>query len=321
MFVENRMTSLAISDFVPADLDASKWENLEPLFAELNGRGVNTAGEFERWLLDRSELDATISEAAAVRFIDMTCDTASDSKKQSYMNFVEQVVPQVKPASFELDKKQAALAKRFDLGTRYAVINRDTIGAVELFREQNVPIETELTRLDTEYDTVCGAMMVKFDGEEKTLPQMGKYQESADRSVREAAWKVVAERRAQDAEKISGLFDQMVAKRHLLSVNAGFKDFVGYSFKAKRRFDYTPAHCFAFHDGIEKHVMPFVAPPGRGTQEAPEDRLAEALGCHRRPQGPRPPQALHRRRGPGRQDPACVRPAQPRAGHHVPLAG
>lgn len=253
------MTSLAISDFVPADLDASKWLNLEPLFTELSGRGVNTAGEFERWLLDRSELDATISEAAAVRFIDMTCDTASDAKKQSYMNFVEQVVPQVKPASFELDKKQAALAKRFDLGARYAVINRDTIGAVELFREQNVPIETELTRLDTEYDTVCGAMMVKFDGEEKTLPQMGKYQESADRSVREAAWKVVAERRAQDAEKISGLFDQMVAKRHLLSVNAGFKDFVGYSFKAKRRFDYTPAHCFAFHDGIEKHVMPFVA--------------------------------------------------------------
>lgn len=253
------MTSLTVSDFVPADLDASKWENLEPLFAELENRAVDSASEFERWLLDRSELDAAVSEAGAVRFIDMTCDTASDAKKQAYMGFVEKVLPLVKPESFRLDKKQAALAGRFDLGDHYTVINRDTIGEVELFREKNVPIQTELTRLDTEYDTLCGAMTVEFDGGEKTLPQMGRYQESSDRSVRESAWKTVADRRARDADAISGIFDRMVGKRHAMSVNAGFKDFVGYSFKAKRRFDYTPAHCFAFHDGIEKHVMPFVA--------------------------------------------------------------
>lgn len=253
------MPSLATSDFVPADLDASKWANVEPLFAELNARGVGSAEEFERWLLDRSELDAAMSEAGAIRYIDMTCDTGSEHKKKAYMDFVEGVIPKIKPESFELDKKQAALAKRFDLGERYAVINRDTIAAVDLFRDKNVPIQTELTKLDTEYDTICGAMMVEFDGAEKTLPQMGKYQESADRAVREAAWKAVADRRAQDADRINAIFDEMVSKRHRLALNAGLKDFVGYSFKARGRFDYTPEHCFAFHDGIEKHVMPFVS--------------------------------------------------------------
>ncbi len=253
------MTSLATSDFVPADLDASKWVNVEPLFDELQRRVVGSAGEFEAWLLDRSELDAALSEAGAIRYIDMTCDTASEAKKKAYMDFVEAVVPRIKPASFELDKKQADLARKFDLGKRYAVINRDTIASVELFREKNVPIETELTRLDTEYDTICGGMTVEFDGAEKTLPQMGRYQESTDRAVREAAWRAVADRRAKDADAISGIFDTMVAKRHELSLNAGFRNFVEYSFKAKRRFDYTPEHCFAFHEGIEKHLMPFVA--------------------------------------------------------------
>jgi oligoendopeptidase F len=253
------MTSLATSDFVPADLDASKWGNVEPLFEELQRRVVGSAGEFETWLLDRSELDAALSEAGAIRYIDMTCDTASEAKKKAYMDFVEEVVPKIKPASFGLDKKQAELAKKFDLGARYAVINRDTIASVEIFREKNVPIQTELTRLDTEYDTICGAMTVEFDGSEKTLPQMGRYQESTDRAVREAAWRAVADRRAQDADTISGIFDQLVTKRHQMSLNAGFNNFVEYSFKAKRRFDYTPEHCFAFHEGIEKHLMPFVA--------------------------------------------------------------
>lgn len=253
------MTSLATSDFVPADLDASKWTNVEPLFAELLARPVDSASDFETWLLDRSELIAALSEAGAVRYIGMTCDTASERKKQAYMDFVEQVIPKVTPQSFELDKKQAALAKRFDLGERYAVINRDTIAAVELFRDENVPIQTELTRLDTEYDTICGAMTVEFQGEEKTLPQMGKYQESSDRAVRESAWKTVSDRRLRDAEPISAIFDKMIAKRHTLARNAGFDNYVGYAFKAKNRFDYTPKHCFDFHDGIEQHVMPFVA--------------------------------------------------------------
>lgn len=253
------MSSLATSDFVPADLDASRWENVEPLFAELRDRPVESAEDFEAWLLDRSELDAALSEAGAIRYIDMTCDTASASKKQAYMDFVEGVLPKVKPAGFALDKKQAALADRFDLGERYRVINRDTVAAVEIFRDENVPIQTELTRLDTEYDTICGAMTVEFDGQERTLPQMGKYQEASDRGVREAAWRAVSERRAQDADRISAIFDEMVALRDRMARNAGFKDFVGYSFKAKGRFDYTPEHCFAFHEGIEKHLMPFVA--------------------------------------------------------------
>jgi oligoendopeptidase F len=62
----------------------------------------------------------------------------------------------------------------------------------------------------------------------------------------------------QDQEQLSGIYDDMIAKRDALAKNAGFNNFVEYIYKAKHRFDYTPKHCYAFHDAIEKHVMPFV---------------------------------------------------------------
>ena len=42
-------------------------------------------------------------------------------------------------------------------------------------------LETELAKLSQKYDQVAGAMTVVFEGSEKTLPQMAKYQEVTDR--------------------------------------------------------------------------------------------------------------------------------------------
>ncbi|GJM19526.1 MAG: oligoendopeptidase F [Phycisphaeraceae bacterium] len=248
-----------MTDFVPAEFDVHAWEVAEPLYADLRDRPVDSAADFERWLLDRSELDAAVSESAARRYINMTCDTADKGKEKAYLDFVENVMPKLKPASFELDKRQASLAEAHKLPEqRYRVLERDVKAGVELYRDENVPIQTELAKLSQQHDALTGAMTVQFDGEEKTLPQMGVYQESADRDVRERAWKTVAQRRLKDADAISATYDQMIAKRHRMAQNAGFDNFVGYAFKAMGRFDYTPELCFAFHDAIEKRVMPFV---------------------------------------------------------------
>ncbi len=247
------------TDFVPAVLDATDWNTVEPLLNALIDREVNSASELEQWLLDRSELEAAIGEAGANTYINMTCDTESETKQAAYTSYIENVIPKFKPVSFQLDKKQKELAEKFSMTTgRYAVLHRDTAADVDLFRDENVPIETELSKLDQQYDKICGAMTVQFDGEEKTLPMMGTYAESADRSIRESAWRTVASRRLQDQEQLSDIYDKMIAKRDTLAQNAGFNNFVEYIYKAKHRFDYTPKHCYAFHDAIEKHVIPFV---------------------------------------------------------------
>ncbi len=244
--------------FVPADIDATDLAQILPLYQELQNRPVTSAAELETWLVDRSELDAACSEAAALLYIAMTCNTNDEAASKAYTHFIETIPPKLKPIAFELDKRQARLASELDLnGKRYEVINRDTEADVKLFRPENVPLETEIAKLDQKYDAICGEMMVTYKGDEKTLPQMGVYQESTDRSVREETWRLVSDRRLKDAQPINAIYDEMVGLRDKLAKNAGFDSFTAYAFKAKHRFDYTPEHCFAFHEACEKIVAPF----------------------------------------------------------------
>jgi oligoendopeptidase F len=254
------MTTFPATDFVPTVFNGTDWSVVEPLLNALVDREVNSAEEFDQWIMDRSELESAIGESAANTYIDMTCDTADEAKQAAWTSYLENVAPKFKPVAFVLDKKLKELAEKFDkTGEYYEVLYRDTAADVDLFRDDNVPLETELAKLDQEYDKICGKMTVEFDGEERTLPMMGKYSESADRSVREAAWKAVASRRLEDEEAISAIYDTMVAKRDECAKNAGFDNYVEFAYKSKHRFDYDTSHAYAFHDAIEKHAMPFVA--------------------------------------------------------------
>ncbi|MBM4107387.1 MAG: M3 family oligoendopeptidase [Phycisphaerae bacterium] len=245
--------------FVPPALDGTRWEQIEPLLQALLSRPVGSASDLERWLVDRGELEAACSEAQANLFIAMTCHTEDQGKQSAFTRYIETIPPRLKPAAFELDRRQVELCARFPLDPgRYGVLERGTRAEVELFRAENVPIQTELAKLGQRFDQVAGAMTVTFDGREQTLPQMARYQEVTDRSVREGAWRAVVERRGVDRETIDGVFDRMIALRHEMSRNAGFDSFVGYSFKAMHRFDYTPRECFDFHDAIERVVVPFM---------------------------------------------------------------
>jgi oligoendopeptidase F len=248
----------ATSAFVPRDFDGTEWSHIDPLGNELLERPIASASEFERWLVDRSEFQAACGEAESNLYIDMTCDTEDQAKQQAYTRYIEAIPPRLKPLLFALDKRQVALSEDYPLDERrYEVLNRAARAEVEIFRDENVAIETELEKLSQQYQQIIGAMGVEFEGHEQTLPQMARYQESIDREVREQAWRTVAERRLRDAGPLSTIYDRMVALRDQIARNAGFDDFIGYIFKAKKRFDYTPEDCHLFHRAVEEVVVPF----------------------------------------------------------------
>ncbi|CAN5767528.1 M3 family oligoendopeptidase [soil metagenome] len=246
-------------DFVPAQLDATRWVELEPLYRALIARPLNTPADLEKLLLDRSELDAAASEAGSLLHIAMTRHTDDEGTKQAYLDFVEHVLPPLKEATFALDRKivSSPLAAKLD-AARYRVLLRDLRAAVDLFRPANIPIETELTKLEQEYSEICGAMTVNFDGVERTLPAMAKFQEERDRTVRERAWRAVAERRLRDRAAIEANYERMLPLRQQQAHNADCRDYREFAFKAKRRFDYTPSDCDAFARGVERHIVPAV---------------------------------------------------------------
>ncbi|MFA6044883.1 MAG: M3 family oligoendopeptidase [Phycisphaerales bacterium] len=244
--------------FVPAALDAAKFDQISPLIDTLLARPLNAASDLEKWLLDRSELAAAISEGRARLYIASTCNTSDTAAQAAYTAYLQEVAPKLSPLFFELDKKLVETVKKHPLPARYDVLVRSATADVELFRPENVPLETELAQLGQKYDQIAGAMTIEFDGKERTLPQMAMYQENTDRTVRERAWRAVAERRLQDHQAITGVYDEMIRLRNQVGINAGFPNYVGFAYKTYHRFDYDVAACERFHAGVEAAFVPLM---------------------------------------------------------------
>ncbi len=245
--------------FVPADFTLTNWETLEPYFKNLLERTVNSKEEMERWLKDQSELEALINEDACWRQIKMTCDTENKALEEAFNFFFMEIQPKIQPYSDALNKKLVnhPLAKELDK-PKYFTYLRSVKKSIELFREENIPLQAELAVLQQQYGVTTGKMMVTVDGQEYTLQQAAKFLESHDRNKREEVYRKIQERRLEDRETLNKLYYQLVEKRNQEALNAGFKNYRDYRFKELGRFDYTKEDCYQFHDAVKLHVLPLV---------------------------------------------------------------
>jgi oligoendopeptidase F len=243
--------------YVAGDADFGRWETAEPYFRELSERQIATLAQLEKWLMDLSELEACFDEEGTRREVAMTCQTDDAERMQRHLDFVENIRPKAEPWHQKLRRKFLAHASMLTLPRRrYEVLERSTRNAIEIYREENIPLLVEDTKLRTEYQQITGAMTCEYEGREQTLQQLARYQEEPNRPVREETWRLSADRYLKDAGQLDELYVKMVALRHQIAANAGLPDFRAYTFKAMERFDYTPADCVAFHDAIERVVVP-----------------------------------------------------------------
>ena len=70
------------------EVDATIWENIEPYTSDLLQRELSCSGCLESLIADASELSEHVSEAGALLYIEMTCDTENEDKKVAFLTFV-----------------------------------------------------------------------------------------------------------------------------------------------------------------------------------------------------------------------------------------
>jgi oligoendopeptidase F len=246
--------------FLPEDFKLTTWENLKPYFDDLLNRRLNSQEDLKRWFSDRSELESVISEDLAWRYIRMTCYTENADYVKSYQDFVQNIQPQIAPVSDQLNRKAAESEFLNSLAQieGYNILVRNLRKEIEIFREENVPLFTEITTETQKYAQLSGAMTVEVDGKTLTLQQASVFLMSTDRKKREEVYRKINERRLRDKEELNALFSKLIQLRHRVAVNAGFKNFRDYMFKALGRFDYTPQDCFDFHEAIQHEVVPML---------------------------------------------------------------
>ena len=246
--------------FLPEDFVLTSWSKLKPYFDELVQRPLATTGDLKAWFADRSELESVISEDLAWRYIRMTCYTENQEYLKSYQDFVQHIQPEIAPAADKLNRKAAdsEFLDRLAQEEGYNILVRNLRKEIEIFREANVPLFTEISTETQKYAQITGSMTVEIEGKTLTLQQASVFLMSTDREKRESVYRKINERRLRDKDELDALFTKLIRLRHQVAVNAGFKNFRDYMFKALGRFDYTTKDCFDFHAAIQHEVVPLL---------------------------------------------------------------
>ena len=245
--------------YIPEDFTVSDWAGLEPFFKELLDREPDSKESLEQWLKDQGELEAILNEDACWRQIRMTCDTENKALEEAFNYFCLEIQPLIKPYSDALNKKLVNHPLIGELDPKkYFTYLRGVRRNIELFRDENIPIQAELSVMQQQFGVISGKMIVTVNGVEYTLQQAAKFLESHDRGLREKVYRQINERRLQDRAALNTLYNQLIEKRNKEALNAGFPNYRDYRFRELGRFDYTREECFAFHEAVRQHVVPLV---------------------------------------------------------------
>jgi oligoendopeptidase F len=247
--------TVSVLPATPAAFAKAKWEDVAPYFDDLAERPLDPE-KMEGWLRSWSTLEALVTEAAAQAMIAYTIDTSDPEKEADHLRFSMEILPKMEERSVELAKRLVATGYSTpELATTLARFRT----AIEIFREENVPIFAELEELSARYQRITGSMTVMWEGVERPLPQLQPFLKSADRGVRERAFRASTGPYQAEHDALAALFDRMYELRQGVARNAGFPNYRDYIFPAKFRFDYTPADCERFHEAVERAVTPAVA--------------------------------------------------------------
>lgn len=243
--------------YVPENLNVDDTHEVSKLYRHLLQREIPVdSAKLRQWILDWSELESVLGEVSCRRYVAMTCNTADEKAAKAYADFVENIQPIMNEYDDKLNKKLVAHPAKDALQGEFGEWFKGVQVSLDLFSPDNIALETEENKEIQAYQKITGGMSVEFDGETKTMQQMAAYMERTDRELRERAWRTMWERRLQDKDALDKSFDNLFAIRKQVAKNAHCKDFIDYIFLAKHRFDYSPADCEAFHESIEKLVLP-----------------------------------------------------------------
>jgi len=228
------------------------WAQIEPYFQELEARPLTEANVID-WLTDWSKLNNLIGEVYQRLYVGTTVDTTDEATRDRFHTYLETVIQPVSIASQRL--KEKLLASGLE-PKGFAISLRNMRTETELFREENVPLFTQESKLDNEFAEIIGAQTVQWEGAERTVAQMNPVFQEKDRALRERAWKLVSERQLADRDKLNDLWQRFLTLRRDIAGNTDMPDYRAYRWRNLQRFDYSPDDCERFQNAIEEVVAP-----------------------------------------------------------------
>jgi len=245
--------------FLPETLVFDSWSNLEPHFENLLHRTISSAADLKQWVEDLSELEAVLSEETGWRYIRMNIDTSNAENTKAFEFLVTEIDPKVAPYSDKFNQMLAESPFLKALNTEgYFIYLRAVRMQIKLFRESNIPLMVTMQQLQQKYGAINGAMSIDHNGKTLTLQMAMNLLKDTDRNLRKQVFDKVNSVRLSNAKGLDNLFNELVAVRHQIALNAGYTNFRDYKLDALGRFDYGVKECKAFHQAIAAECTPLM---------------------------------------------------------------
>ncbi len=247
-------------NFVSENLVIDSWEKIESLFEDLLNRNIANTLELEKWMSDRSELAAVLEEDMAWRYIKMNIDTTDKKLGERFHFWIKEISPKMAPYSHKLNLKlvDSPFLNELD-ADKYKIYLRSVRKSIEIFREENIPLFTEMEAKQQEYGAIAAKMSIEVNGEQITMQQAQQILKDTNREKREEIYHKIQERRFQDEKALDDLYDELIILRQKIAKNASFQNYRDYMFSAMGRFDYTATDCYSFHDAIAQEIVPIIS--------------------------------------------------------------
>ncbi|MGQ9863421.1 MAG: M3 family oligoendopeptidase [Bacteroidia bacterium] len=239
--------------FLPATLSITSWEAIEPYIQELIQRPWHNFSDFYKWLRDLNELELVMSEEGGWRFINFTRNTTDPDTQKAYTYYIEHIQPRLMEYRYELYQRYWASSWRTLLPYEdFETFDRQIQNYVELYRPENVAIETQTELLGQKYNQLMSQLTVEIEGKKLTLPQASLYLEVPERDRRQKAWEKIQHARLAHTYELHEILDELIALRTQMAKNAGFADYYDFRFRQLGRIDWNITLVHRFHSVTEK---------------------------------------------------------------------
>ena len=106
-----------------------------------------------------SEVEAAVSEDACWRQIRMTCDTTDKALEEAFTYFCMEIQPKLQPYADALNRKLISSAFTKELNQqKYFTYLRSVKKSIDLFREENIRLQAELSVMQQQFGVDCGLL-------------------------------------------------------------------------------------------------------------------------------------------------------------------
>ncbi len=127
------------------------------------------------------------------------------------------------------------------------------------FSKEIIEDSVEENKLVGEYSKLMASAKIDFEGEKRTLSQIGPFMQSEDREMRKKANEAYNSFFIENEDEFDRIFDSLVKVRDRMAKKLGYKNFVELGYPRLGRSDYNSKDVENYRKQVEREIVPLVA--------------------------------------------------------------